>query len=273
MAVRPRGVWASLLLALSCGCAHQGRLFASFGHEGDGPARTAEARTVSESLATARSNASVTSAAYRRDIPTTPIPLPPGRAIAALPADDCMSLLDRAAVSFTQVDEDDAPHVAIPVYVNAPLYGVSFGPSSGHTKFGMLDCRLALALYAWAPILADAGVVKVEHYSTYRPGARVRGRGKSSGHAHALAIDAARFHLEDGRVLEVDPDWDDRTLGEPPCAPREDESEDSKLLRHVVCAAVEREIFQVVLTPHYDRAHQNHVHLELVPDVDWTYVR
>jgi hypothetical protein len=27
-----------------------------------------------------------------------------------------------------------------------------------------------------------------------------------------------------------------------------------------------------VLTPHHDRAHQNHVHLELVPDVDWTYV-
>jgi len=28
-----------------------------------------------------------------------------------------------------------------------------------------------------------------------------------------------------------------------------------------------------VLTPHHDRAHQNHVHLELVPDVPWSYVR
>jgi hypothetical protein len=40
-----------------------------------------------------------------------------------------------------------------------------------------------------------------------------------------------------------------------------------------VCEAVERDLFQVVLTPHYDRAHQNHVHLELVPDVEWSFVR
>jgi hypothetical protein len=28
-----------------------------------------------------------------------------------------------------------------------------------------------------------------------------------------------------------------------------------------------------VLTPHYNRAHENHVHLEIKPEVDWTYVR
>ena len=39
-----------------------------------------------------------------------------------------------------------------------------------------------------------------------------------------------------------------------------------------MCDAVERDLFQVVITPHHDRAHQNHVHLELVPEVDWSYV-
>jgi hypothetical protein len=41
----------------------------------------------------------------------------------------------------------------------------------------------------------------------------------------------------------------------------------------MVCAAVSADLFQVVLTPHYDRAHGNHVHLEVVPGVPWSFVR
>jgi hypothetical protein len=149
---------------------------------------------------------------------------------------------------------------------------VSFRPKNGSTLHGMVDCRLAVALLAWAPMLRDAGVIKVEHYSTYRPGARVRGTHKSSGHARALAIDAARFHLADGRVVDVDLDWDERERGGDPCPVRRTEDEKSKLLRKVICEAVERDLFQVVITPHHDKTHQNHVHLELVPDVDWSYV-
>ena len=45
------------------------------------------------------------------------------------------------------------------------------------------------------------------------------------------------------------------------------------MLRGTVCDAIERSLFHVVLTPHHDKAHQNHVHLELKPSKDWTYVR
>jgi hypothetical protein len=44
-------------------------------------------------------------------------------------------------------------------------------------------------------------------------------------------------------------------------------------MRGVVCDAVARGLFDVVLTPHHDDAHGNHVHLEVKPDVNWTYVR
>jgi hypothetical protein len=44
-------------------------------------------------------------------------------------------------------------------------------------------------------------------------------------------------------------------------------------LRSVTCSAADRKLFQVVLTPHYNHAHANHVHLEIKPEVDWTYVR
>jgi hypothetical protein len=199
--------------------------------------------------------------------------LPSGHEIAGLSFRECRRLLERSRVSFEAVPDDAAPHVYEPVYLLSPLSGVSFGPSQGQSEHGMVDCRLAVALLAWAPILQSAGVVRVEHFSTYRPGARVARSSRASGHARALAIDAARFHLEDGRVLDVDADWDERERGGDPCKGGRREDQAGRLLRGVVCEAVERGLFQVVLTPHHDRAHQNHVHLELVPDVDWMFVR
>jgi hypothetical protein len=200
------------------------------------------------------------------------ISLPSGREIASLHPGECRRLLDRAGVRFESVPDDAAPHVAEPVYLLSPLEGVSFGPKNGTSEHGMVDCRLAVALLAWAPSLQEAGVVKVEHYSTYRPGARVRASRKSSGHARAMAIDAARFHLRDGTILDVDLDWDERERGGDPCPVRRSEDDKGQLLRQLVCEAVARDLFQVVITPHHDRAHQNHVHLELVPEVDWSYV-
>jgi hypothetical protein len=200
------------------------------------------------------------------------IALPSGRAIADLDVRACRRLLDRAGVAFESVPEDAAPQVYAPVYVTSTLSGVSFGPHNGLSEHGMVDCRLAVALLAWAPFLQRAGVVRVEHFSTYRPGARVARSSRKSGHARAMAIDAARFQLEDGRVLEVDADWDERERGGEPCGERRREDDNGSLLRRVVCDAVQHGLFQVVLTPHHDRAHQNHVHLELVPGVDWSYV-
>lgn len=195
-----------------------------------------------------------------------------GRAIASLPVKECRRLLRSASVRFDPLPSKEAPAIASPLALRSKVLGVAFEPANGMAKNGHVDCRLAVALLAWAPILRDAGVVRVEHYSTYRPGARVRGNGKVSGHAHALAIDAARFHLDDGRVLEVLEDWDERERGGDPCPVRRSEDDAGRILRQVVCRAVERDIFQVVITPHHDRDHQNHVHLELVPDVDWSYV-
>jgi hypothetical protein len=195
-----------------------------------------------------------------------------GRAIADLQDAQCRRLLRNAAVRFDPIPRSQGGGIKSPVALRSPVLGVRFEPANGMAKNGIVDCRLAAAFVAWAPILRDAGVVRVEHFSTYRAGARVRTTGKVSGHAHAMAIDAARFHLRDGRVVEVEPDWDERERGGAPCPVRRDESAEGRLLRMVVCRAVERDLFQVVITPHHDRAHQNHVHLELVPGADWSFI-
>jgi len=247
------------LLAMLCGCCTaRAQSLASLG-------TTTRARALADARSTERP------ARQRRG--SNRVALPSGRQIALLSFRECRRLLERSRVQFEAVPGDAAPRVHEPVYLLSPLSGVSFGPKNGITEHGMVDCRLALALLAWAPILEGAGVVKVEHYSTYRPGARVARTSKSSGHSRAMAIDAARFHLRNGQVLDVDMDWDERERGGDPCKLRKREDDAGKLLRRVVCEAVAQDLFQVVITPHHDRAHQNHVHLELVPDVDWSFVR
>jgi len=186
---------------------------------------------------------------------------------------DCLDQLARAGVSFQSVAPDAANGVRQPILLTGALGGIQIRARGGPSVHEVIDCRLALSLLAWAPSLSSAGVSVLEHYSIYRPGARTPNKGQLSGHARGLAIDAARFHMRDGRVFDVETDWEARDRDEAPCPRRPDEAQGARLLRGVVCDAVEHQLFQVVLTPHHDAAHHNHVHLELKPEVDWTYVR
>ena len=207
--------------------------------------------------------------------PTTIAPPGSGRAIANLSSDACLAILRGNRVAFDVLDAEDAPGVGTPIRLRGPLGGVTIAPRNDpqRSPHAIVDCRLAVALLTWAPTLRAARVNEIEHYSAYRANARIGGRGAVSGHASAMALDAARFHTDEGVVFDVLVDWADRTRGEAPCTPRDDEPPGSQLIRGVVCAAVHAELFQVVLTPHHDAAHQNHVHLELRPGVDWSFVK
>ena len=43
-------------------------------------------------------------------------------------------------------------------------------------------------------------------------------------------------------------------------------------LRSILCEAVSRRLFNVVLTPNYNRPHKNHFHLEVSAGVKWFLV-
>lgn len=206
--------------------------------------------------------------------PAPPLVLPVGRAIGRLARADCRQILRAGRVRYERW-EGEAEGVADPIVLTGPVGGVEIALRGRRPIHNVIDCRLAVALLGWAPILRAAGVRRVFHYSTYRPGARVSSnRRRASGHSTGLAIDAALFELDDGRTLDVLRDWADRARGADPCAPRPNEPDPSKLLRRVVCEGVARQIFEVVITPHHDDHHQNHVHLEVVTeDGDWTFVR
>jgi hypothetical protein len=196
----------------------------------------------------------------------------PEQSIEDTPA-HCHAALRRAGVHFVTVSRAAAPGVRFPIRLTGPIHGVTFAPLDPSATYETLDCRLAIALLEWTADLNHAGVKRVEYFSMYRPGARIAGSGAVSGHAHGMAIDAARFTTRRGAEVDVLEDWEGRRHGQSPCPMRPDESGSSRLLRRVTCAAADRKLFQVVLTPHYNKAHENHVHLEIKPEVDWTYVR
>lgn len=196
--------------------------------------------------------------------------LPSGRSIAVLDGERCERTLREGGVTFERVVPDDAPGVAQPVRLLGPLDGLRITPDEG--VHSVIDCRLAVALLAWAPELRARGVARIEHVSIYRPGARVAGTRRVSGHAHALAIDALAFVLDDGTRLSVLEAWADRERGADPCTGHDGDDPATARMRGAVCAAVQGDLFQVVLTPHHDDAHANHVHLEVRPGVEWSFV-
>lgn len=118
----------------------------------------------------------------------------------------------------------------------------------------MMACPLAAALAIWRRQAVDPAareilgspVRQIDHLGVYacRP---VAGSGRPSAHARAGAIDVAGFRLADGRRVTVERDWS----GDPARAAF------LRRLRDEGCA-----VFGVVLSPDYNAAHANHLHME-----------
>lgn len=210
---------------------------------------------------------------------------PTGRAIAELEPAECRAALRELAIPHQRsTDERARGVVAVPVVPTGPVGGITLTFEGRRALHRVMDCRLLLAIHAWAPLLRAAGVTHIRHLSAFRPGARVRATGQPSGHSKGLAFDPRFFERPGLETLDVLEDWQPRERGEPPCGPEPEEGqpraplpspeegqEAGAILRGMVCEAIRRELFQVVVTPHHDEAHANHVHVEVVPGVDWSW--
>ena len=185
----------------------------------------------------------------------------------------CAESLKKASVDFREVPAAAADGIAWPIRLTGPVAGVRVeGGATTAAQSNYLDCRLAATLLAWAPSLRARGIVALGHFSMYRPHSSLEGSDKPSGHAAGRAIDLGRVELADGRTLSVLTDWKNRKPNAEPCGPWRDE-EPGRLLRELACDAAERGLFQVVVTPHHNAAHANHLHLEIDPDASELWMR
>jgi len=222
--------------------------------------------------------------------PDAPPPSAPSAAAAALPTASRYASMDRATCEgelarrnapFERVASETRGVIA-PVRVTGALSGVEFHsmlPAAQRrtSPYEIYDCRLVLALDDYAKILARHDVVEVIHYSVYRPPtAKAVPSGPGRRHSGALAIDLATFKTKDGRVLNVEKDFHGRIGGKtcgPAAAPGASLPPAGAELRKMVCEAADAQLFNVLLTPHYNWQHRNHFHFEVTAGVRWVLVR
>jgi len=185
----------------------------------------------------------------------------------------CEARLRELGIQFRTYRGERASAVERPIILEGPIGGVEVRPRWDNEIHSVADCRVFLALHRWAPILRRAGIEEIQFFSMLRPNARVARTGRRSGHASALAIDVGWVRLEDGTELSILEDWEDRTRGESPCGESYREDRHSALMRQTVCEAAAAGIFQVIITPHHDHAHRNHLHLEIKPGQNQVWLR
>jgi hypothetical protein len=210
----------------------------------------------------------------------------PATRYAAMSSTECLAELSRRGVEFTRVA--DAPGVATPLRLPKDVGGVVYRTEApAHLRerspYDVFDCRLVLALSDFSRVLRAHDVDEVRLFSAYRPpGRQLRDGEPGARHAGGLAIDARRFGKRLGaeqtaRVwLDVERDFHG-TLGASPCgpgaAPPSPATPEARELRSIACEAADQHMFTSILTPSYDRAHRNHLHLEVTPAVRWYLVR
>lgn len=125
----------------------------------------------------------------------------------------------------------------------------------GVTNLGAVKCRTAKAFSGWVRFGVDRAaqqilgspLEQVETMGSYSC-RNIAGSNRRSAHATGDAIDVSGFLLADGRRITLSEGWDTGSRAE------------REFLRVVHRSACRR--FGTVLGPDYNRAHENHFHLE-----------
>jgi hypothetical protein len=191
---------------------------------------------------------------------------------ARMSGDACEAELRRRGIPHASAAP--AHGVDQPIRLTGPLRGVEIhepGPRAAWRQSvnEILDCRLALALDDFAALLAERDFVEVIHVSFYRKNARIAGRGTPSQHASGRAIDVSILGKRDGTRYDILRDWHgaigDKVCG-PDAAPPRQETPGARELRSLACEAAARGIFHLILTPNFNQAHSNHLHIDIEPN-------
>jgi hypothetical protein len=210
------------------------------------------------------SPAAVTVATYSEALPVYTASAPALR-MANMTPGACLKEVRERKLPFTPSRERFAS-VAGALRVDGPIEGVTFVTARPPHEFGVLDCRLALAMVELAKIAAPFGVTQIHVGSMFRKNARIAHRPKTpSQHSFGLAMDIVSMRLADGRLLSPERDWHAQ-IGDKTCgaeAVMTDPDDKATILRNFVCAVARSQIFHHMLTPSANRAHHDHLHFDL----------
>lgn len=190
------------------------------------------------------------------DLPRTATPQD-----VAAPTEACMRLLREAGVQVERApDRDDGGFCQVRGAVRITGGATPLAPAGV-----VMQCPLALRYVLWdrqvlqpaAREILGSPVARVENFGTYSC-RRIYGSSnvddRPSEHARANALDVAAVTLENGRKVSVLADWD----GQGPAG--ESGARFLERARGGGCR-----LFSNVLTPDYNAAHADHLHLDAAP--------
>lgn len=176
--------------------------------------------------------------------------------------DACIQVLREAGVQVERAEDRDDGGFCV---VNGAVR-ITGGAVTPLAPAGVvMQCPLAIRYVLWdrqvlrpaAQELFGQAVSRVENYGTYscrRIYSSQSLEDRPSEHARANALDVASVRLADGRTVSVLDDWNGTgPAGEP----------GARFLRRIRDGACR--VFSTVLTPDYNAAHANHLHLDGAP--------
>ena len=131
------------------------------------------------------------------------------------------------------------------------MRGVRFIDGSGDEDPMLVACPMAAALDEMASVLSDFDIVEVRHWGTTNC-RTISGTDRLSQHAHGRAIDIHTFVGRDGTRYNVESHWQTNA-----------QTDQARMLRAIADALFDERIFNTILTPDYNAAHEDHFHVDL----------
>ena len=144
-----------------------------------------------------------------------------------------------------------------PVWLYSPVNGVAIR-HVGIADDGevLVSCDTAVSIVGSAAVAQSLGADEILHIGTYV--CKVIGDGPNiSQHGLGQAIDIGGFTLSDGREVSVLDDWED---GNP-----NPTTELGIFLREFTDQVWAMNLWNIILTPEYNAAHDNHFHVDVTP--------
>ncbi len=178
----------------------------------------------------------------------------------------CQQDLAARGVSFeptTVPDESPSSHPSLtchiedPVYVNSPIHDVELRTSGGSPSSRVLaSCEMAHAIVDTIDDVKPFGVVAMRHMGTYNCRV-ISGTSTLSEHSFGSAIDIAGFDFDNGALYTLTDDWEHDTTS--PQTPG------GIFLYEAAHRWFDNLYWNIILTPNYNTAHDDHFHVDLTP--------
>jgi hypothetical protein len=182
---------------------------------------------------------------------------------------DCYYDLADAGVRFEPtVLEDRSPsdhpnlvcHVQDPIIIRPPMHEVDLLSTAGESVGITGACSLGHALSDTVLDVKKHGARSITHYGTYNCRV-IAGTDSLSRHGSGDAIDIAGVELVDGTVYTLLDDWEHDTTA--PTGPG------AVWLYTAAHRWFDADYWNIILTPNYNAAHDNHFHVDLTPGSDF----